>query len=128
MKNATTNKGYSANNEAMLYDAMCEMGFESELVAGYGQWQQAGRQVRKGETGTQIKRIIIKKEKCKKTGKLVEKKIMKTLVLFFLEQTDEKGAEQSKPLSSVLAESLFRTIEWDDLPEHEKEEALGLRD
>lgn len=106
MKNATTNQGYSAKNEAELFDAMCAQGFDSELVAGYGQWQKAGRQVRKGESGTQIKRIVIKQVKNKKTGKLEDKKLMKTLTVFFLEQTDEMTAEQiaeaKKPLSKKM--------------------------
>ena len=84
MINPTTGKGYSANNEALLEEAALESGYESNEVAGYTQWKDAGRQVKKGEKCTYIKYMV--EFTNKKTGKKELKP--RSLKLFFIEQTD----------------------------------------
>jgi len=88
MINPTTKKGYSENNTAILFESMEAQGFDSEECAGYGQWLQAGRQVSKGQKGTQIIRIVEKKVKNKKTGKVEKKKVPVKHSVFFVEQTE----------------------------------------
>lgn len=87
MINAATNNGFSNKNTELLYMAMACKGFSSGKVAGYHQWRQLGRQVRKDEKGTIITRMSEKKT-TNKNGETVTKKKPAGCVVFFIEQTD----------------------------------------
>jgi len=46
--------------------------------------------VKKGESGTELKRVVIKKVKNKETGKIEEKKLLKRFYVFNLEQIKKR--------------------------------------
>ena len=87
--NAVTGKPYTGGNVVRLLSAELEHGFTSKGAswAGYGQWLEVGRQVRKGEHGTVGRRVVIVTDK--RSGK--ERKVVKGFRVFHLEQTDPAG-------------------------------------
>lgn len=91
--NPTTGAVYSGQNPQILLAAQNEHGYETAQWAGYGQWRAAGRQVRKGEKSTRLKRVV--KVKCKRTGE--EKIAVKSLRVFNLAQTDAVASEKDAP-------------------------------
>lgn len=56
--NATTGVQYKGNNIMRLLSAECEHGYGDGGWAGYRQWLEAGRVVRKGERGTQCMTVV----------------------------------------------------------------------
>ena len=52
--NAATGRPYQGKNIARLLDAAADAGYSSPIWGGYGQLQDAGWQVRRGETSTEI--------------------------------------------------------------------------
>lgn len=89
--NPTTGRTYSGKNVAELLVAQDEAGYPTAQWAGYGQWKAAGRQVRKGEKSTTLRRVV--KVTDKKTK--AEKTVVKTLRVFNIAQTD-KAAKPAK--------------------------------
>ena len=87
--NALTKKEYSANNTQLIHEDAQLKGIEDLEVAGYRQWNDLGRCVKKGEHGTTIYMVVTKKEKNKRTGKVEDKKVMKRRTVFFKSQTEE---------------------------------------
>ena len=58
--NEVTRAAYKGKNPLLLAAAELENGFDpARGWAGYGQWQQAGRQVLKGQHGTIINRVVM---------------------------------------------------------------------
>lgn len=53
-QNPTTGRAYRGVNVLSLWARQREQGYELPLWAGYGQWQKAGGQVRRGERGTPV--------------------------------------------------------------------------
>jgi len=101
--NATTGKHYSDKNTAEL--EAC--GYEDRRWAGYGQWQKAGRQVRKGEGACWLLRMVPFKDK--KTGKVKVGKDgepvlgKKYIKVFNWEQTEDKAVADSRRAAEVVA-------------------------
>jgi antirestriction protein ArdC len=56
--NAVTGDLYHGKNVIRLLAAAAANDYPTDQWAGYGQWQTAGRQVRKGEHGTACVRVI----------------------------------------------------------------------
>ncbi|TGE04608.1 DUF1738 domain-containing protein [Hymenobacter fodinae] len=52
--NATTGNRYNGFNIPILWDAADKLGYQTHNWASYKQWQEAGKQVRRGEKGTTI--------------------------------------------------------------------------
>lgn len=81
---------YSPRNTLLILQQIPD----ATVVRGYGQWQDEGRQVRKGEHGAQILRVV--------KGEVAEdapegtkgRSYMKTLTVFDISQTDPMTPEQ----------------------------------
>ena len=84
--NYTTGKEYTGCNIGLLHDSLTESGYTSPLWATYRQFRGAGLQVQKGQTSTELKRVVVKKVK-DENGKEVEKKLIKKFRVFNIEQT-----------------------------------------
>lgn len=106
--NPTTGNEYRGGNIAELLGAADEAGYPTAQWAGYGQWQGAGRQVRKGESSTSITYWMPKIDK--KTKKPVLKGdgspvlIPRVLNVFNVAQTDEMNEEQIEAAKARKAE------------------------
>lgn len=72
---------YSPRN-ALILDAS-----GATVVAGYREWQQHGRQVRKGERGIQLAAPVVVKDKKTGDSKVVN---MKHTTVFDISQTDAR--------------------------------------
>lgn len=83
--NYTTGNPYSVNNSETLFSA----GFTSSQWATYRQFHKAGYQVRKGEKGTKLVRVIEREDK---HGNI--KKTIRSFTVFNLEQV-ESSAQQA---------------------------------
>lgn len=94
--NVTTDKYYQGTNIILLNLVAHSRGYSSNYWAGYHQLADKGYQVKKGEKGTQIIRVImIKSEKENSKGEKEEfaYPIIKPLTVFNIEQTDIDPAE-----------------------------------
>ena len=91
--NFISKKPYSGENVAILEGAMDENEFGSWFFLTYKQAQSVGLQVRKGETGFQIMRVVLVEEFDKKTGQKRTRKAPKYFTVFNLEQCDKAEAE-----------------------------------
>lgn len=90
--NPVTGNTYSGQNEMLLQVAQSVRGYTAAQWAGFVQWQQAGRVVKKGEKATEI--IMMKSKKLTSpTGEIVIKKFPSGACVFNIEQTELKGAE-----------------------------------
>lgn len=89
--NPTTGNEYSGDNVVTLLMAADAGSYPTAEWAGYEQWKAAGRQVRKGETATRIKRVVVVKDR--KTGE--DARRVTTLCVFNRAQTDEIAAESA---------------------------------
>ena len=83
-KNFLTNVEYTNTN----WETLAESGFSNPNFLTYKQAQMVGRQVRKGEKGIELKRVVIKKVRNKLTNEIEEKRVIKKFWVFNLEQTD----------------------------------------
>lgn len=63
-------------------------------VAGYREWKQLGRQVRKGEHGIKLAAPVVVKDKDTGEPKVVN---VKTATVFDISQTDELEAQRFEP-------------------------------
>lgn len=105
--NPTTQANYAGNNVPELMEAADQAGWESLAFAGYGQWQAAGRQVRKGEKSTAILRPFPLFDK--KTKKPIvnddgtQKMGLSGARVFNIAQTDEMTDEQIAKAKEIAA-------------------------
>jgi antirestriction protein ArdC len=95
--NAKTNNFYSENNQELLAASAESNDFESLKVAGFGQWKELGRVVKKGSKSCKIVMVVDKKddkEKNANSGKEDKKfKVVKFASVFFEDQTEELKTE-----------------------------------
>jgi len=98
MYNFITKKPYSGENVAILEIAMAEGEYASEYFLTYKQAQSIGLQVRKGETGFRIMRVVLVEELDKKTGQKRKRKAPKYFTVFNIEQ-----CERAEVAASVAA-------------------------
>lgn len=95
-KNFLTGIEYTNSN----WDTLAESGFSNPNFLTYKQAQTIGRQVRRGEKGIELKRVVIKKVKNKLTNEIEEKRIIKKFWVFNVEQTDVvDDAPQVEPVA-----------------------------
>lgn len=89
--NPITGNPYSGQNEMLLQIAQSVRGYSAAQWAGFVQWQQAGRVVKKGEKATEI--MMMKTKKLTgPDGQTVIKKFPSGACVFNIEQTEIKGA------------------------------------
>lgn len=86
--NAVTKATYSVNNQAHLEEHKEAFELKSDLWAGFQQWKQQNRQVKKGAKGCKIFMICEKKIESN-TDEQEKKKVMKSLYVFNLDHTEE---------------------------------------
>jgi antirestriction protein ArdC len=86
--NATTSNPYSANNQEHLEGHKEEFGLTSNEWAGFHQWKEEGRKVKKGAKGCKIFMVCDKKEVAK-NGEEKKKKVLKSLYVFNKDHTEE---------------------------------------
>lgn len=93
--NAFTRQVYSAKNAQLLYEASILAGIEDRAAAGFKQWIELGRVVRKGEHGTKIYMVVDKKTEAQPAAGEEESKfkVLKTRTVFFESQTVPLGGE-----------------------------------
>lgn len=85
MINYKTKEAYTNTNAEVLANS----GYESPYWVTFKQALDIGFAVRKGEKGTELKRVVIKKVKDKDTGEVKEKKLLKRFYVFNLSQLDK---------------------------------------
>jgi len=84
--NATNNHVYSARNAEILEQALQRHGWTSPQFAGFHQWKQAGRVVKKGEKGTPVEMFVDKK--IETDGGTEKLKVRKVKFVFNIDQTE----------------------------------------
>lgn len=82
MINFKTKIAYTNTNAQKLADS----GFANPNWMTFNQAREMGYKINKGESGTQLLRVVEKKVKNKETGKLEKKKVAKAFYVFNLEQ------------------------------------------
>jgi antirestriction protein ArdC len=85
--NAKTEAVYSVANQESLETFKELFELTSNEWAGFNQWKELGRQVKKGAKGCGIKMVC--KKKFEKNGEEVKKTVCKTLYVFNYEMTEE---------------------------------------
>lgn len=93
--NALTKQIYGPTNQQRLDEAALLLGVECHKVAGFKQWLELGRVVRKGEHGTKILMVCDKKgspETTTSDGEISKHKVCKSRTVFFETQTTELQA------------------------------------
>lgn len=85
MQNYVTKQPYTGQNFVTL--AMSE--YEDPNFLTYRQAQEVGRQVRKGEKGIGLMRVVTIKKRSKKTGELKKVQVPKYFTVFNITQTDK---------------------------------------
>ena len=85
MQNYITKQPYTGKN----FVALSMSGYEDPNFLTYKQAQEVGRQVRKGEKGIGLMRVVTIKKRDKKTGELKMAKVPKYFTVFNIIQTDE---------------------------------------
>jgi len=89
MYNFISKKPYSGENISILEAAAEENEFASEYFLTYRQAQFVGLQVRKGESGFRIQRVVQVEEFDKKTGTKRKRKTLKYYTVFNVEQCEK---------------------------------------
>jgi len=90
--NETTNRDYQGGNIETLLAACVEHGFDfNRGWAGFHQWKDAGRSIRKGEHGTRIVKWTKTKD-----DEGNEKLMPKGMYVFHFEQTQENPKKEEK--------------------------------
>lgn len=84
--NATNKHVYSAANFLVLAKAMEERGWATGEFAGFNQWKNDGRIVRKGETGIAI--VMFVDKAIEKDGQQEKVKVRKAKHIFNIAQTE----------------------------------------
>jgi len=87
--NAVTKATYSVSNQAHLDDHKEAFEMLSDDWAGFHQWKDQDRKVKKGAKGCKIFMICEKKVKAKNGDDDTKKKVLKALYVFNKEHTEE---------------------------------------
>ena len=87
--NTVTNHSYSASNQKHLDDHKNLFNLTSDEWAGFNQWKEKGRKVRKGAKACTIYIICEKKFINSKTNEEEKREVVKGLKVFNLEHTEE---------------------------------------
>lgn len=88
--NQVTQQLYSISNQQHLEEHKELFGMESDAWAGFHQWKEAGRKVKKGAKGCKIYMVCDKKmEKQTDDQEDQKKKVLKALYVFNYEHTEE---------------------------------------
>lgn len=113
-RNATTGRTYRGVNVLTLWSAAAGAGYAQNAWASYKQWQAAGAQVRKGETGT----MIVYQGKATKTvdtteGSEAEKtfRFLKFSYVFNVAQVDGAAITAKAIVAPAVAASLVERVE-----------------
>ena len=85
MINYVTKQPYTGKN----FVALSMSGYDDPHFLTYRQAQEVGRQVRKGEKGIGLMRVVTIKKRNKKTGELRSAQVPKYFTVFNITQTDE---------------------------------------
>jgi len=92
--NFETGNEYTASNLEATMQVMASLNTDDPRFVTYRGAQKCGYQVRKGEkSAAKLCRIVIKKQKDKKTGKIVEKKLPKYFHVFHFSQLEKAEDE-----------------------------------
>lgn len=119
-KNFLTGVEYTNSN----WDTLAESGFSNPNFLTYKQAQTVGRQVRRGEKGIELKRVVIKKVKNKLTNEIEEKRIIKKFWVFNVEQTDiVEEQETIEPVKIDVVEIDPETVTFEEC--EKQREAMG---
>jgi antirestriction protein ArdC len=86
MFNFVTKTPYSGKNVGALEEAAMMFGFSSEYWMTFKQAMELGLSV-KGQSGTQIVRIVLKKVRDRDTGEVKKIRVPKRYTVFNLDQT-----------------------------------------
>jgi antirestriction protein ArdC len=92
MINFKTKQEYTNTNAEILANS----GYESPYWMTFKQALELGMVVIKGESGTELKRVVIKKVKNKETGEIEEKKLLKRFYVFNLEQIKKRETTEGE--------------------------------
>ena len=84
--NATSKHVYSPTNFRVLAEAMEARGWQTGEFAGFQQWKQAGRSVRKGEAGVPV--VMFVDKALTKDGQQEKVKVRKARYVFNIAQTE----------------------------------------
>lgn len=101
--NPTTAAPYCGKNLGTLLEAAIEAGRECGEWAGFHQWADAGRMVRKGETATRIVQVRTKKGEAADGSD--DSRYVKHVAVFHIGQTDELSDDER---SDFLAKKAAR--------------------
>jgi antirestriction protein ArdC len=86
--NTVTESVYSISNQNHLEEHKVLFQLGSDKWAGFKQWNELGRKVKKGAKGCKIFMVCDKKDKDKE-GKEKKKKVLKVLYVFNKDHTEE---------------------------------------
>lgn len=86
--NALTNAFYSESNQKHLEDHKEAFELSSDTWAGFNQWKELDRKVKKGAKGCKIF-IVCDKKVDNLKGEKEKKKVLKALYVFNLDHTEE---------------------------------------
>lgn len=89
--NWTTGGEYTGKNVEALLVAQVSGGYAEGRWSTYKQAAENGRQVRKGEHGTSLIRVVTK-DVVTRTGRVERKRVVKSFTVFNIEQTDPADA------------------------------------
>jgi len=93
--NGTNQHVYSARNTQSLAEALQRNGWTATEFAGFHQWIQAGRVVKKGEKGTAIE--MFGEKKIESNGVNEKRKVRKVKFVFNIEQTEARTPMEPQP-------------------------------
>jgi antirestriction protein ArdC len=94
-RNAITGRGYSGVNVLLLWSTATERGYGEAQWLTYGQAQEAGGQVRKGEKGSHVVFVSFLEKTNEKTGKL--ERVPFSYTVFNVAQCDGLVLKGDKP-------------------------------
>lgn len=108
--NGRTGNDYTGGNIPLLLDAADANGFESNVWAGFNQWLEVGRVVRKGSKSTGIMMVVDFKEKdaagevvTREDGTVRKGRSARTVPVFNFEQTEVIDAEKAQQILAAKA-------------------------
>ena len=86
--NAVTQSEYSLNNQDLMEEHKKSFDLTSDEWAGFKQWADSGRKVKKGAKGCKIFMVVDKKEQDDK-GEEFKRKVVKSRYVFNKDHTEE---------------------------------------
>lgn len=109
--NARTGNEYTGSNVPTLFQAGEDKSYNDLRWAGFNQWLEVGRVVRKGEKSTKIMMVVDYTRKdadgaprVDADGETSKGRSVRTVPVFNYEQTDELDAEQAQNILAAKAE------------------------